>query len=178
MFKKFMSFMLAVIMVLSMGTSTFAMEKNAEQAELSSSAKTISINNDSDGTLIDSVTVHIDTEGNQWVEGQVKPMSWFTDNVLVVYNFYDMGTDGTAHNYEVGMTATALDDGIYFTYHELSIKPKNNTEYWTNKISHSLIDYKTVIGDAMSYYYADGGPSLPTVSVKGKFTLSKPIVVK
>lgn len=181
LFKKVTGIALALIMVLLLSNTIYAADITNASSTIDSEYTKLAVqeiitntdNNDNGGKLLDTVVLSMDSNGNFRNAKEITLNGWFTDNVLVVYNFYDMGTNSSGgHKYEVQMTATALDTDIYFTRHILQAQPKNNTDWFKSDIKHSIIDYKSVIGDAISYSYPDAGPSKPTVKVKGSYTLS------
>lgn len=174
--KKATGIALTFMMLLILSNTTYAAEiTEASTAGSVQEIKAISYNNDNSGKLLDSVILYMDTNGNFRNANEITTNSWFTDNVIVMYNFYDMGLNWSGgQRYEVQMSAAAIDlnGDIYFTKHILQVKPKNNTNWLKSEIKHSLIDYKTSIGDAIQYAYPGEGPSNPTVQVKGSYTLS------
>ena len=164
--KKFLSLLMVVVLVLCSSVTAFAKESEVAQLEAIESYETGHL-----GTLIDSIYIAVDRDGNVQ---QVNPLerSWFSDHTIHKFNFYDMGITSDRHYYEVEMSSVIDDPDCFFTYHEMSIRPKGNTDWWTHQIKHSIIDCKTSIGDGMSYSYVVGQePSNPTGEVKAKYSI-------
>ena len=81
-------------------------------------------------TPIETIYFAIDKNGEMTIiSGETETYKLVEDVIVGGYMFFDDGLKGVNHYYEVQMTATVIDKSDYFTYHSLSVKPKNNSSY-------------------------------------------------
>ncbi len=168
--KKFFSLMMALVLLISIGVNVYAQEPTTDVAQI----EYISHGDGETpkGILIDSVYFAIDENGNVQ---EINPMerNWFIKHTVTRFDFYDMDITNNRHYYEVHMASISDDAEYYYTYHEMSTRPKGNSSWWDHKITHATVDRKISIGDSMGYSYPKNSvPSDPTVEVKFKFTLN------
>lgn len=123
---------------------------------------------------IETVYFSVDKDGEVTIiSGETETYKLVEDVIVGSYTFYDDGLKGVNHYYEVQMTATVIDKSDYFTYHSLSVKPKNNSSYLSAvSASHASYLKKTTVSDAKQYYYAGSTPSDPYVYVKSSFSVN------
>lgn len=125
-------------------------------------------------TPIETIYFAIDKNGEMTIiSGETETYKLVEDVIVGGYKFFDDGLKGVDHYYEVQMTATVIDKSDYFTYHSLSVKPKNNSSYLSAvSASHASYLRKTTVSDAKQYYYAGSTPNNPYVYVKSSFSVN------
>lgn len=131
-----------------------------------------SVGTNHSGKLVDSVSYIVDDEGNCEEIGEATPLEVWGDDVLVQFDFYDMGTKEGSHHYEVQMEAKCLEADNYFTKSILYAKPKNNKSWFKSPLVHAAYLKKTTIDDSIYYSYPGDGPSNPTVKVKASISIN------
>lgn len=98
-------------------------------------------------TPIETIYFAIDKNGEMTIiSGETETYKLVEDVIVGGYKFFDDGLKGVDHYYEVQMTATVIDKSDYFTYHSLSVKPKNNSSYLSAvSASHASYLRKTTV---------------------------------
>ena len=108
-------------------------------------------------TPIETIYFAIDKNGEMTIiSGETETYKLVEDVIVGGYMFFDV-----------------IDKSDYFTYHSLSVKPKNNSSYLSAvSASHASYLRKTTVSDAKQYYYAGSTPNNPYVYVKSSFSVN------
>ena len=110
-------------------------------------------------TPIETIYFAIDKNGEMTIiSGETETYKLVEDVIVGGYMFFDDGLKGVNHYYEVQMTATVIDKSDYFTYHSLSVKPKNNSSYLSavsSFIFPKMFCFRCTLSETTTFFYVN-----------------------